>query len=712
MPPTLGKRFNTTTNHLRLNYPLKWHPRFGHFDLPEGVLLLALGNEAHFIPSSQYRLLQEGITQSATADEIIARETDFFQSAMLMQRIRQLEKHQVILPLEASIPTYQTLSADAEPKQVAPGHFVHSVQPSLAVLISKIEVPSDAFLLWADDYLQATSLPWLRQQTQPVLLVSIRGNGHTIGPWLNTPTGPCPECLLHQLAWNQPARQWITNKLSVKSISLPVALLEQEITQELADTINDAFREQSSTILECRGGEVINHSTRKRPQCSVCGDSSLVSQQMQNRPKLDYYQGCGTDRDGGTRIISAKQTLQTCQHLISDLVGIATDLTPLFGQDEGQIPIFRSAFFRTPPTQVFPSGEAFSAISLGKGLSQEQSKVSALGETLERAAAQVQGDEFRVKAHASQLVGEVLRPQDLAPFSDRQYLDFAEILKQGRPSPDAVLRYTDDEINWTKAWSITDDTAYWVPLSTCIGGLGGPDRDFVIWGSNGAAAGNTLAEAVLQGLYELIEREATAIWWYHRIARPVVAKSIVPQTTLDRVNASISRDWEYWLLDLSHDWDIPVIGAIGKHKETGKFSLGFGAHHAAQIAAQRALTELCQLVPIRKQPKADFDFDAIPDAPFLYPNHDTAVPFTHSNLSIEAALQHCFRIAKNLDLKILVTDYSRPDLPLRTAKVIIPGLPHIWPQFASPRLYSVPEKLGWISSPSTEDNLNPMPLYI
>ena len=38
--------------------------------------------------------------------------------------------------------------------------------------------------------------------------------------------------------------------------------------------------------------------------------------------------------------------------------------------------------------------------------------------------------------------------------------------------------------------------------------------------SNGNAAGNTIEEAVLQGILEIVERDSTAIWWYNRLRQP------------------------------------------------------------------------------------------------------------------------------------------------------------------------------------------------
>jgi oxazoline/thiazoline synthase len=49
---------------------------------------------------------------------------------------------------------------------------------------------------------------------------------------------------------------------------------------------------------------------------------------------------------------------------------------------------------------------------------------------------------------------------------------------------------------------------------------------------------------------------------------------------------------------------------------------------------------------------------------------------------------------------------------LPVAKVIVPGLRHFWARFAPGRLYDVPVRLGWISRPLAEEELNPVPMFL
>jgi ribosomal protein S12 methylthiotransferase accessory factor len=46
------------------------------------------------------------------------------------------------------------------------------------------------------------------------------------------------------------------------------------------------------------------------------------------------------------------------------------------------------------------------------------------------------------------------------------------------------------------------------------------------------------------------------------------------------------------------------------------------------------------------------------------------------------------------------------------AKVFVPGLRHFWTRFAAGRLYDVPVKLGYLDVPLTEQQLNPVAMFL
>jgi ribosomal protein S12 methylthiotransferase accessory factor len=118
--------------------------------------------------------------------------------------------------------------------------------------------------------------------------------------------------------------------------------------------------------------------------------------------------------------------------------------------------------------------------------------------------------------------------------------------------------------------------------------------------TNGLASGNTLTEATLHGLYEVIERDAVGRW---ALSDPAWT-DVVDSTTLDSdnrdlVGAIADAGLVVALRILPSAFDVPVFAATiapGLERPTpphAAFS-GYGAHLDPRVAASRALTEAVQ----------------------------------------------------------------------------------------------------------------------
>ena len=75
-------------------------------------------------------------------------------------------------------------------------------------------------------------------------------------------------------------------------------------------------------------------------------------------------------------------------------------------------------------------------------------------------------------------------------------------------------------------------------------------------------------------------------------------------------------------------------------------------------------------------------------------------------------VQLCQKIVEEKNMEMLVLDQTRPDIGLRVAKVIVPGMRHMWKRWGKGRLYDVPVKMGWLPEPLTEAQLNPFPMWM
>ena len=104
------------------------------------------------------------------------------------------------------------------------------------------------------------------------------------------------------------------------------------------------------------------------------------------------------------------------------------------------------------------------------------------------------------------------------------------------------------------------------------------------------------------------------------------------------------------------------------------------------------------------------------DWPYLLPAEDLPAKSLagYKDMSSDDLLDDvtlCVDILSTLGLEVLVHDQTRPDLGLSVVKTIVPGLRHFWARYAPGRLYDVPVQMGWLKEPSTEEDLNPTPIF-
>ncbi|MBN3817981.1 YcaO-like family protein, partial [Paraburkholderia sp. Se-20369] len=430
--------------------------------------------------------------------------------------------------------------------------------------------------------------------------------------------------------------------------------------------------------------------------------------------------------DGGYRTADPQRVFERHADLISPISGAIAYLHPMPKRHAGMRNVYASGFLVCPAG--VPASNRFDRICSGKGRTDEQARVSALCEALERFSSVYQGDEATVTGSMEALLAdpacdaEPIHVNDLQQFSERQF-DAREAINaltcdvRKQVPPRFTAR---DVIDWTPAWSLVTGRRRLVPLSYCYAET--PDSAHAdvacVHNPNGCAAGSSVEEAILQGMLELIERDAVAIWWYNQVSRPGIDLASFEDPYFDAlVREYDTFGWRLWALDLTHDLGVPTVAALAENPADGRFSIGFGCHLDARIAVQRALTEVNQLLDIAADAPHPWDRDKLSEAGFLYPANDghrtpcsTWQPIDAATLP--AAIAHCVGRIAAAGMDVLVVDKTRPDIGLSVAQVIAPGLCHFWPRFGARRLYSVPVELGWRAQPRDESALNPALLFL
>jgi ribosomal protein S12 methylthiotransferase accessory factor len=437
--------------------------------------------------------------------------------------------------------------------------------------------------------------------------------------------------------------------------------------------------------------------------------------------------------DGGHRSLVPEETVQALAPLVSPLVGIVRAVESGGAGDPERTPLYLAA----PTLAGLPGQEGAPHLFLrgyGKGRTRWQAKASAIGEAVERYSAVYSGDvEWQVVSRMASLDHPPVAPGRILGFSDVQYLARDEWNVAHPEATEWVPERFDEQqpIAWTRAWSLTHACWSYVPSALCyFNQPRDPGPVFAVTDSNGNAAGNNMEEAILQGLMELVERDAAGIWWFNRLRRPGVHLPALEEPYLDDLVAFYrERGRTFWMLDLTTDLAIPAFAAVSAHADDERgIAMGFGAHLDPRVAALRAATECNQVswwqaeraVVGRSGPTRDaggWQAEALANHCYLVPSTDRWQPTTHGTGSGERTdlreeIEAVVRQLRDHGLDVLVVDQTRPDLVLKAVKVFVPGLAHFRRRLGHTRLYDVPVRLGWSAERSQEQALNPLPLPV
>ena len=374
--------------------------------------------------------------------------------------------------------------------------------------------------------------------------------------------------------------------------------------------------------------------------------------------------------------------------------------------------------------------------SAGKGSTREQSEVSALCEAIERQSGAFQGDEIQnINSYAGLSEdAAAMHPNEVQLFSDHQLDNADQLNAKGHPYNVVPNRFDEDaELSWSPVWSFTQQRHRYLPTSLLYSlppEMRGPND--LIADSNGCAAGNTLEEAILQGFFELVERDAFAIWWYNKLQVPAVDLSSFDDEYLaSAVEYYGVYERNIWVLDVTADIEIPTFVAVSRQTNapTENIIYGAGTHFDPRIAALRAVCELNQCLSwlprptIRKgRPMIDdplalwwWRTARIDECPWLSPaeNEDLRKASDYlaiENMDMQDDVATCRELVENKGMEFLVLDQTRPDIGMPVVRVIVPGMRHFWARYAPGRLYDVPVNLQRLNTKLDETRLNSMPV--
>jgi ribosomal protein S12 methylthiotransferase accessory factor len=222
----------------------------------------------------------------------------------------------------------------------------------------------------------------------------------------------------------------------------------------------------------------------------------------------------------------------------------------------------------------------------GTGLTRGEAVAAAVGEALERYSGTFVPDERLVVASASELGPDAVEPRRFALFSDSQYL--------GARFPFRPFA-ADSRVAWVEGLSLPDRVPCWLPAELVFLG------DTVVSGcrrigyatSSGMACAETIDDALVRGLCEVLERDAFMIVWANRLSLPLLEWSGEPRFVELDHRLFVATGLEYAAIDLSGFHRLPSVAGVVRAPAgvPGALGVGAGTDPSLERAWWKALSE-------------------------------------------------------------------------------------------------------------------------
>jgi ribosomal protein S12 methylthiotransferase accessory factor len=330
---------------------------------------------------------------------------------------------------------------------------------------------------------------------------------------------------------------------------------------------------------------------------------------------------------------------------------------------------------------VRPNSRSVS-VAQGKGVSVEAAAASAVMEAAEVFHAEAIEDRARLASLA-----EIEACGEYAAFGDLNRT--------------AKRRSRRMRIKWIEGQEIGAARSCWVPLelvSTDYRLSRAPGTGLFLASTNGLASGNHPIEAVISGICEVIERDATTLWrrhsWTGRGACRLDSDSADDPTCQALIETFRRARMAVQLWDVTSNLGVAAFHCRitetpkNQRPRVGAF-FGSGCHPDRRIALTRALTEAAQsrLTHIAgarddldpedyAEVEAQDVWDALLDlkpAKRATRQFGTVPSFESDDLRLDLAWLR-ERLAAAGYHEVIAVDLTRPDLGMPVVRVIVPGL--------------------------------------
>jgi ribosomal protein S12 methylthiotransferase accessory factor len=339
-------------------------------------------------------------------------------------------------------------------------------------------------------------------------------------------------------------------------------------------------------------------------------------------------------------------------------------------------------------------GDCPALFANGKGISAKAAQASAMGEFIERLGSHYLFADYYLGQTPS---GFLIHPQEkrieVTQFNKQDVLSSSlwaiyDVDNEIKPEHLIALQDADTSITAMPMMAVGSNENTYFPINLLNS----------LYASNGLAAGNTLAEAGVQGLSEIFERwvrvQILQSGWCLPVMPPTVWENM-PSVT-EAANALAVQGIRLDIRDASLGGKYPVVAIILHDEIDGRSFVSFGAHPIFEVAIERTLTESLQGRDLNSRdgfeyPSIDQDFiasDENREAHFIDASGRWHLNFFGQQADFAAV---AWSFSGDIDaqweqLKHIVTDAGftlywqhHQQLGLAVVRLVIPGMSEIYP---------------------------------
>lgn len=384
-----------------------------------------------------------------------------------------------------------------------------------------------------------------------------------------------------------------------------------------------------------------------------------------------------------------------------------------------------------PCNTEFLGQEKYNGRSSGCGYEWEDAILTTIGETVERYAPVFYDPGEFILSSFKNLKEHAIPPVEYALFHDKQFIDNKYIIN----------KFTNDiEVSWVPTIDLTNGKKTFTPAQFIYLPFTRDNNWITCNTSTGLAAHTNYYKAILNGLYECIERDSFVITWMQNIVSP---KIILSREIEEYINDHFPGKYEFHFFDITYDLEFPtVFGLCIGEADYGKF-IAVGSSTRATIgdALKKVILEIGQTAPYFRYllgekkdwiPSNDFtELDDFENHSIFYlkrldlwgvfekwikAKETKKINFNETQvLDDQNQIIEILKMFKEKNYNVLFKDITTPDIRqigYYSIKIFIPQLLQMSGTYSlyflgGDRLYSVPEIMGYKSH--NFENLNHYP---